>query len=51
MQMNRRFYLISWDKKFSNRFLVHFWINKKDFYNRKFNPTQFLVTYRLRKYG
>jgi len=27
MQMNRRFYLIPRDKKFSKKFLVHFSIN------------------------
>jgi len=28
VQMNRRFYLISRDKKFSNQFSVHFWIHR-----------------------
>jgi len=28
MQMNRRFYLISRDKKLSNQFSVHFLINR-----------------------
>jgi len=29
MQMNRRFYLISRDKEFSNQFSVHFLINNE----------------------
>jgi len=48
MQMNRRFYLISIDKKFSNQFSVHFLINRISFLIDEVNLTQFLVTLRLR---
>jgi len=49
MQMNRRFYLISRDKKFSNQFSVHFLIIQISiFLFAEVNPTWFLVTFRLR---
>jgi len=45
MQPNRRFYLISRDKKFSEQYLVHFLINS--FLFAEVNPTRFIVTFRL----
>jgi len=51
MQMNRRLYLISRDKEFSNQFSVHFLINRlSSFLIIKVNSTV-LNDVQIKKYG